>query len=215
MRRHLGVGRVVAEGREEQLAQAHGRRRIAGAPPDDAACRPQPHRARLLAFAPCPKAVTLLLIVVLVLAVVFDYINGFHDTANAIATSVSTRALRPAHAILMSATANFVGALTGTAVAKTIASGSSTTPDGDAGPDRRRRGAHRRDHLEPDHVAARHPELVEPRAHRRPARRRRSPPAGVSAVQLATASSTRSSSRSSPRRSSASSIGFAVHGRRC
>ena len=66
---------------------------------------------------------TLLLIVVLALAVAFDYINGFHDTANAIATSVSTRALRPDQAILLSATANFVGALTGTAVAKTIGAG--------------------------------------------------------------------------------------------
>ena len=76
---------------------------------------------------------SLLLITVIVLAVAFDYINGFHDTANAIATSVSTRALRPTHAILMSATANFVGALTGTAVAKTIASGIATTPPGHDG----------------------------------------------------------------------------------
>ncbi len=80
-----------------------------------------------------PEGVTLLLIVVLILAVGFDYINGFHDTANAVATSVSTRALRPSHAILMSATANFVGALTGTAVAKTIASGIAITPSGDQG----------------------------------------------------------------------------------
>ncbi len=80
-----------------------------------------------------PDGFSLLLIVVLLFAVTFDYINGFHDTANAIATSVSTRALRPSHAILMSATANFVGALTGTAVAKTIASGIATTPSGDAG----------------------------------------------------------------------------------
>ena len=80
-----------------------------------------------------PDGFSLLLIVVVVLAVGFDYINGFHDTANAIATSVSTRALRPSHAILMSATANFVGALTGTAVAKTIASGIANTPTGDAG----------------------------------------------------------------------------------
>jgi PiT family inorganic phosphate transporter len=80
-----------------------------------------------------PGGFSLLLILVVVLAVGFDYINGFHDTANAIATSVSTRALRPSHAILMSATANFVGALTGTAVAKTIASGLATTPAGDAG----------------------------------------------------------------------------------
>jgi len=80
-----------------------------------------------------PAGFSLLLLMVLGLAVVFDYINGFHDTANAIATSVSTRALRPQWAILMSATANFLGALTGTAVAKTIASGIATTPTGDAG----------------------------------------------------------------------------------
>jgi PiT family inorganic phosphate transporter len=80
-----------------------------------------------------PEGLTLLLLTVLVLAVAFDYVNGFHDTANAIATSVSTRALRPEHAILMSATANFLGALAGTAVAKTISSGIATTPDGDAG----------------------------------------------------------------------------------
>jgi PiT family inorganic phosphate transporter len=77
-----------------------------------------------------PDTLTILLIVVIGLAVLFDYINGFHDTANAIATSVSTRALKPEHAILMSATANFVGALTGTAVAKTIATGLATTPAG-------------------------------------------------------------------------------------
>src|SRR4051812_20379331 len=70
-----------------------------------------------------PNGVTIVLLVVLGLAVLFDYINGFHDTANAIATSVSTRALRPDRAILVSATANFVGALTGTAVAKTIGVG--------------------------------------------------------------------------------------------
>jgi PiT family inorganic phosphate transporter len=80
-----------------------------------------------------PAGFTLLLILVLVLAVAFDYVNGFHDTANAIATSVSTRALRPSHAILMSATANFLGALTGTAVATTIAKGIATIPGGDQG----------------------------------------------------------------------------------
>ncbi|HTI29162.1 MAG TPA: inorganic phosphate transporter [Methylomirabilota bacterium] len=70
-----------------------------------------------------PEGFTAILIAVLGLAVLFDYINGFHDTANAIATSVSTRALSPRVAIAMSATANFVGALTGTAVAKTIGAG--------------------------------------------------------------------------------------------
>ena len=66
---------------------------------------------------------TLPLVAVIVLAVVFDYINGFHDTANAIATSVATRALRPAHAVAMAAAFNFIGAFAGTAVAKTIGAG--------------------------------------------------------------------------------------------
>jgi PiT family inorganic phosphate transporter len=70
-----------------------------------------------------PEGFTATLIAVFGLAVLFDYINGFHDTANAIATSVSTRALSPRVAIAMSATANFAGALTGTAVAKTIGAG--------------------------------------------------------------------------------------------
>jgi len=70
-----------------------------------------------------PEGFTLTLIAVIGLAVAFDYINGFHDTANAIATSVSTRALRPGWAIVMSAIANFAGALTGTAVAHTVGEG--------------------------------------------------------------------------------------------
>ncbi|MCL5257412.1 MAG: inorganic phosphate transporter [Chloroflexi bacterium] len=64
-----------------------------------------------------------LLIVVFVWAVAFDFINGFHDTANAIATVVSTRVLPPAAAILMAAALNFLGAFTGTAVAATIGKG--------------------------------------------------------------------------------------------
>ena len=80
-----------------------------------------------------PEGVTFILLAVLVLAVGFDYINGFHDSANAIATSVSTRALRPHVAIVMSAAANFVGALTGTAVAKFVASGIVVTPEGHEG----------------------------------------------------------------------------------
>ena len=70
------------------------------------------------------QSTILALIGIFALAVSFDYINGFHDTANAIATSVSTRARKPEQAILLSATANFVGALVfGTAVATTIGSG--------------------------------------------------------------------------------------------
>jgi PiT family inorganic phosphate transporter len=70
-----------------------------------------------------PEGFTGVLLAVLALAVIFDYINGFHDTANAIATSVSTRALKPQYAIVMSAVANFVGALTGTEVARTVGAG--------------------------------------------------------------------------------------------
>jgi PiT family inorganic phosphate transporter len=69
------------------------------------------------------SGLTYALLAVMALALAFDYVNGFHDTANAIATSVSTRALKPQWAILMSAVANFGGALTGTAVAKTVGAG--------------------------------------------------------------------------------------------
>ncbi|AMQ04855.1 MULTISPECIES: inorganic phosphate transporter [Sporosarcina] len=64
--------------------------------------------------------ILLLTILVVVFALAFDFINGFHDTANAIATSVSTRALKPRTAIMMAAVMNFVGALAFTGVAKTI-----------------------------------------------------------------------------------------------
>ena len=65
---------------------------------------------------------TLILTVILV-ALVFEYINGFHDTANSIATVVSTKVLSPRQAIVLAAITNLLGALWGTAVAKTIASG--------------------------------------------------------------------------------------------
>ncbi len=64
-----------------------------------------------------------MLIAVVIAALIFDYINGFHDAANAIATVVSTGVLPMRTAILIAAALNFVGAMTGTAVAKTIASG--------------------------------------------------------------------------------------------
>ncbi len=64
-----------------------------------------------------------LLIAVVVTAIVFDYINGFHDAANAIATVVSTGVLPIRTAVLIAGVFNFVGAMTGTAVAHTIASG--------------------------------------------------------------------------------------------
>ncbi len=64
-----------------------------------------------------------LLVLVAVLAIAFDVVNGFHDTANAIATVVATRVLTPTEAIIMSAVLNFLGALSGTAVARTIGEG--------------------------------------------------------------------------------------------
>src|SRR5215212_115582 len=65
---------------------------------------------------------TLIFTVVLV-ALVFEYINGFHDTANSIATVVSTKALTPRQAVMLAAATNLFGAMIGTAVAKTVASG--------------------------------------------------------------------------------------------
>ncbi|HHY84579.1 MAG TPA: inorganic phosphate transporter [Verrucomicrobia bacterium] len=65
---------------------------------------------------------TLILTVILV-ALIFEYINGFHDTANSIATVVSTKVLSPRQAVALAAVTNLIGALWGTAVAKTIASG--------------------------------------------------------------------------------------------
>jgi PiT family inorganic phosphate transporter len=65
----------------------------------------------------------ILLCVVVVLTLVFDYINGFHDAANAIATVVSTRVMRPVTAVAYGAVLNFVGALMGTEVAATIGKG--------------------------------------------------------------------------------------------
>jgi len=60
---------------------------------------------------------------VIVLAVAFDFINGFHDTANAVATVISTRVLKPWVAVALAAVLNFAGAMSGTEVAKTVGSG--------------------------------------------------------------------------------------------
>jgi PiT family inorganic phosphate transporter len=65
-------------------------------------------------------ALFVITILIVIGALAFDFINGFHDTANAIATSVSTKALKPRHAIILAAVMNFVGAMTFTGVAKTI-----------------------------------------------------------------------------------------------
>src|SRR5437879_7742376 len=64
-----------------------------------------------------------LLVVVVAIALGFDFTNGFHDTANAIATSVGTRAVTPRMAVLIASVANLAGAFVTTAVAKNIAKG--------------------------------------------------------------------------------------------
>src|SRR5437764_10143735 len=74
------------------------------------------------------SALTILVLVV-ILALAFDYINGFHDTANAVATVVSTNVLPGRTAVLMAAVFNFVGAFAGVKVAKTIAGGIIQNPD--------------------------------------------------------------------------------------
>src|SRR6478735_7794039 len=68
-----------------------------------------------------------ILVLVVVLALAFDYINGFHDTANAVATVVSTNVLPGRTAVLLAAFCNFIGAFIGVGVAKTIG-GDITSP---------------------------------------------------------------------------------------
>ena len=65
----------------------------------------------------------LVLAAIIMLGLIFDFVNGFHDTANAIATSVATRVLTPGQAVSMAAIFNVIGAMTGTAVATTVGRG--------------------------------------------------------------------------------------------
>ncbi|HET6685672.1 MAG TPA: anion permease [Jiangellaceae bacterium] len=73
-----------------------------------------------------------LMVAVIVVALSFDYTNGFHDAANAIATSVSTRALTPRAALIMAALMNLLGAFLGTGVAQTVGSGIVELPESTA-----------------------------------------------------------------------------------
>ena len=117
----------------------------------------------------------LILVIVVATALAFDFTNGFHDTANVVATSISTRALPPRVAVRCAAILNFVGAFLSLAVAATIANG-IVDPDAGHADDRLRR-PRRRDRLEPRHVVLRAAvELVaraDRRRRRRDARRRR------------------------------------------
>jgi phosphate/sulfate permease len=73
---------------------------------------------------------TALVVAIVIIALSFDYTNGFHDSANAIATSVSTRALTPRIAVGMAAVANVIGALVSTKVARTVGGGIIDPPSG-------------------------------------------------------------------------------------
>jgi PiT family inorganic phosphate transporter len=96
-----------------------------------------------------------ILVAVIILGLVFDYFNGFHDTANAIATVVATRVLSPMKAVLMAAILNFVGALSGTAVATTV--GKGIIEPGRRDPAARHLGAAVGHRLEPPDLVLRHP----------------------------------------------------------
>lgn len=65
----------------------------------------------------------ILAVLLIIIALIFEFVNGFHDTANAVATSIATKSLEPFQAIAISAIFNLIGALSGTAVALTIAKG--------------------------------------------------------------------------------------------
>ena len=110
------------------------------------------------------------IIAVIAIALVFDYTNGFHDAANAIATSVSTRALTPRVALLMAAVMNFVGAFLGTKVAKTVFS-VLEPPTGEHALVVVFAALARGDHLEPHHLVLRAALVVLARPDRRPGRR--------------------------------------------
>lgn len=74
-----------------------------------------------------------LVVLIIVLGLTFDFTNGFHDAANAIATSISTRALTPRIALALAAVMNFAGAFLGTEVAMTVGSGIIAAPTGSSG----------------------------------------------------------------------------------
>ena len=120
-----------------------------------------------------------LIVVVVAIGLAFDFTNGFHDTANYVATWVGTRALSPRSAVLVSAGANLAGAFVTTAVAKTVAEGDHQHESRDRADDSRR--ALRCDRLEPLDLAARAAVELDARADRR-ARRSRARPVGHAGV---------------------------------
>ena len=113
----------------------------------------------------------MLIFTVILVALAFEYINGFHDTANSIATVVSTKVLTPREAVVLAASTNLLGAMAGTAVAKTITTGivRFPRPHPDLGLHHLR--VDRSHRLESDHVVARVALQFEPRPDRGAVRR--------------------------------------------
>ena len=123
------------------------------------------------------QATSSYVLAIVAVALIFDFINGFHDSANSIATVVSTRVLSPGVAVVWAAFFNFVAAfVVGTAVAKTIGKGLIDAVGGGPAPHPRR--AARRDRLGPHHLVPRPAELVAPRAASAGSAARRSPRRG-------------------------------------
>ncbi|KWW98600.1 putative low-affinity inorganic phosphate transporter [Carbonactinospora thermoautotrophica] len=110
------------------------------------------------------------LIAIVAIALIFDFTNGFHDAANAIATSIGTRALTPRIALVLAAVMNLVEAMLSTGVAKTV--GSGIIAGGDPGLGAGPRGCGRGDRVERLHLVLRAADLLLPRADRRPGRGR-------------------------------------------
>ena len=199
VRRHLGLGRVVAEGGEEEVGQAHGAKDSRGAAAMPAVEPPRIGGARTwLALRSCPKVSPLAASCARPrrLAVAFDYINGFHDTANAIATSVATRALSPAARDRSWPRRSTSSARSpGPRSPRPSASGivDDATDDARARSWSRPRSSGRSPGTSSPGGSA--SQFVEPRAHRRAARGHDGMRAGLGPLN-ATASSARSSSRS-------------------
>ena len=117
----------------------------------------------------------LILAIVVATALAFDFTNGFHDTANVVATSISTRAMPPRIAVGYAAILNFVGAFISLEVAATVAQ--DVVEAGAITPTVSSPGC-RGDLLEPDHLVLRPAVELLARADRRASSARRSPPSG-------------------------------------
>ena len=112
----------------------------------------------------------LYVLAIVAVALVFDFINGFHDSANSIATVVSTRVLSPGVAVVWAAVFNVARGVRGRdGGGQDHRQGTDRAVGGGSQPHPQR--ADRRDLLEPHHLVRRPAELVQPRAHRRPGRR--------------------------------------------